>query len=666
MRAVAIVAVLLYHAQVSWAGGGYVGVDMFFVISGFLITGLILGEIEKTSTLSLRAFYGRRMKRLLPAIVVVLAAVVALSWVVLSPIDQENAAWDVVAAGGYVVNWRLALQAADYFGAGLDASPVQHFWTLAVEEQFYIVWPALLLAATWWWRRRSDKRRDIRRVTGVVLILVAASSFVYNLHLTESDAGVAYFSTFTRAWEFTLGAALALIAAQTLRYPRALASVLAWGGLAAIAWSIVNLSDETPFPGMAALVPTLGTVAIILAGFNEKPVGLSNALGVRPMRHIGRLSYSWYLWHWPPLVFAAAAWGRLSGTTMLAISAASYIPALLTHKWVEWPLHHHPVLGKRPGKALALGVACTAVSVSLGLLLFAVVPQIETSSEEEAPGAATVNVDDGVTEQQSADKLRPAPLRAYEDRSAMHDDGCLVPFRAVESPPCEYGDKDSDTTVILFGDSTAMHYFPALEVIAEKNDWRLVGLTKAGCSAAEFTRFNAALKREYTECYEWRDHAFERIEKERPEMVVMAGRADAIAYVEGKKLKRVDSAPVLEQGWISAFKRVQQSGAKVVLMADGPRPDKDIPECVSENTDELSKCAFERAPALDYIRTDRRAARDVEGIRVIDVTPRICNERVCPAVIGNVIVYRQVNHFTATYMATLADYIEHKLPKISG
>lgn len=228
LRAVAIAAVLLYHARFPYAPGGFIGVDMFFVISGFLITRLILKEMETSGTVSLKNFYGRRMKRLLPATAVLLGVVVALSWVLFSPLRRESTSWDVVNAGAYAINWRFASQAVDYFAVGLQASPVQHFWSLAVEEQFYILWPALLLTSTWWSRHRSSAQ-NLRLVLGVALALLAVSSFVYNIHITTVEAGAAFFSTFARGWEFTLGGALALIAAPTLHLTRRATAALALG-----------------------------------------------------------------------------------------------------------------------------------------------------------------------------------------------------------------------------------------------------------------------------------------------------------------------------------------------------------------------------------------------------------------------------------------------------
>ncbi|MBA2616741.1 MAG: acyltransferase, partial [Rubrobacter sp.] len=336
LRAVAVACVLLYHAGIPFAGGGYVGVDVFFVISGYLITGLLLRELEKTGTVSLARFYSRRAKRLLPLTVVVLAFVVVLSWLLFDPIRMDETSFGVVAAGLYVMNWLLAVEAADYFAAGLQASPVQHFWTLAVEEQFYLVWPALLLAVGWWCRRTG---RGLRPTLAAVLAAVAASSLAYGVYSTDAEAGAAYFSTLTRGWELALGGMLALAPASALgRLPGWMAGALAWAGLGAVAFAAHRFNDDTLFPGTAALIPTLGTAAIIAAGLgagtgSATPLG-SRLLALGPVRHVGRISYSWYLWHWPPLVFAAAVWGKLSPVEGLAVLAASYVPAVLTHHLV--------------------------------------------------------------------------------------------------------------------------------------------------------------------------------------------------------------------------------------------------------------------------------------------------------------------------------------------
>jgi peptidoglycan/LPS O-acetylase OafA/YrhL len=660
LRAVAVVAVLLYHAGLSFVPGGYVGVDVFFVISGFLITGLLLREIEKTGTLSIMRFYSRRAKRLLPMTVVVLATVVVLSWLLFSPVRMDEVSLDVIAAGLYVMNWLLAVQAADYFGAGLHASPVQHFWTLAVEEQFYLVWPALLLAVAWWCRRTG---RSLRLALAVVFAIVIIFSLAYSVYSTKHEAGAAYFSTLTRGWELALGGALALVPAPYLQLPRVAVAVLASAGLTAIAYSAVRFSDDTLFPGYAALIPTLGTAAIITAGFastSEMPVRL---LTLAPVRHLGRISYSWYLWHWPPLVFAAALWGKLSAPEGLAVLAASYVPAVLTHRWIEKPFHHSETLTRQPRKALALGGACSASSVAMGLLLLALTPSIPKVSGNQVAGAAAILGGDRSL-QKSAVAVHPSPREAEKQRSRMYADGCHLAWPEAESPDCVYGNPSSETTVVLFGDSRAMHWFPALNKLAKEHNWRLVGLTKGACPPAEVSRYEAALSREYSECDAWRERTLKRIaEKERPSMVVTSMRNPYRVLEDGKWLGRGAGNKALEEGYASTLEKLRRTGAEVVVIKDIPHPHKDTPECVSEALDRLQDCAIPRSKAFNYPPVNARAAAKVEGVHFIDPTPVLCLEKSCPAVIGDALVYRNGAHLTPTYARTLAPWLGERLPK---
>jgi peptidoglycan/LPS O-acetylase OafA/YrhL len=654
-------AVLLYHAGVPFARGGYVGVDVFFVISGFLITGLLVRELEKTGTVSLARFYSRRAKRLLPMTVVVLGTVVVLSWLLFDPVRMDEVSLGVVAAGLYVMNWLLAVRATDYFAAGLEASPVQHFWTLAVEEQFYLLWPALLLAVAWWCRRTG---RGMRPALAVVLAAVMVSSLAYSVHSTGQQAGAAYFSTLTRGWELALGGMLALAPVSRLgRLPRPAAGALAWAGLGVIAFSTFRFSDDTLFPGYAALIPTLGTAAIIVAGSATTSVGPARLLSLGPVRHVGRISYSWYLWHWPPLVFVAAIWGKLSPLEGMAVLAASYVPAVLTHRLVEKPFLHSETLTRYPRKALALGGACTLSSVALGLLLFAVTPSVPTKPESQVAGAAALQEDHEL--QKSAEAVRPTPreAEAKDNRPQMHADGCHLEFPETSFPECVYGNPSSETTVVLFGDSHAMQWFPALNELASERDWRLVGLTKGACPPARVHVYNASLRREYRECDAWRERALRRItQEEDPSMVVTGSLTTYTVMENGKRLSQDSSEEALEQGYASTLRKLRNTGAEVVVIEDVPHPDKDIPECVSRSLDHLDDCAFPRSKAFDYPPVNARAAAQVEAVHLIDPTPVVCPEKTCPAVIGDVLLYRNGAHLTPTYARSLAPWLGKQLP----
>jgi peptidoglycan/LPS O-acetylase OafA/YrhL len=660
LRAVALVAVLLYHAGLSFVPGGYVGVDVFFMISGFLMTGLLLKELEQSGKLSIMRFYSRRAKRLLPMTVVVLGTVVVASGLLFSPVRMDEVSFDVVAAGLYVMNWRLAIQTADYFGAGLQASPVQHFWTLGVEEQFYLVWPTLLLAVAWCCRRTGW---SLRPALAATLAVVAFSSLAYSVYSTEHEAGAAYFSTLTRGWELALGGALALVPGSWLQLPRLAAVALACIGLGAIVWSTVRFSDDTLFPGYAALLPTLGTAAIIAAGFSSTSAMPVRLLILAPVRHVGRISYSWYLWHWPPLIFAAELWGRLSALESLAVLAASYVPAVLTHHWIEKPFHHSKILTIYPHRALALGGACTFAAVALGLMLFAVAPTVPEAPESQVAGAAAMLEGDRSL-QESADAVHPTPREAEDQRSQMYADGCHVERPDTTSPECVYGDPSSKTTVVLFGDSHALHWFPALHALAKERNWRLVGLTKSACPPAEVHRYNAALRREYRECDAWREEVLQRIvQDENPSLIVTSMLNPYQVMEDGQRLDRKTSHTALEEGYVSTLQKLRRTGAEVVVIKDIPHPHKDVPECVSRSLRRLEDCAIPRSKAFTYPPINARAAAQVDGVHLIDPTPVLCLEKACPAVIGDALVYRNGAHLTPTYVRTLAPWLGERLPQ---
>ncbi|HVW47184.1 MAG TPA: acyltransferase family protein [Solirubrobacterales bacterium] len=663
LRAVAIVAVLLCHAGVPFLAGGYVGVDVFFVISGFLITRLLLGELDRSGTISLRRFYARRAKRLLPLSAILLATVGVLSMILLSPLRDTEVAGDIVAAALYVANWHFAAQSVDYFAQGLEPSPVLHLWSLAIEEQFYLVWPGLMLAATWFWRRRG---RSVRPALWVVLALILAGSLVYGVILTDDKPAFAYFDTFARAWELALGAALAL--AGAVRLPRLGAVALGWLGVAAIVYASFAFTAETTFPGTAALIPTLGAAALILAGTALAETGRGVAgvragagrlLALPPIRYVGRISYSWYLWHWPFLVFAAAIWGpRLSVAAGLAAVAASWVPTQLTHTLVENPVRRAPALRRLPNRAIALGLACTLVAVGVGIGLRAAQPSIRTAKLSDVPGAAALP--EQPTPQETATALRPNPLKARADRGRSYYEGCMVGIEGTNSNKCLYGDPEGERTLILFGDSHAMQYFPAVEELAELHQWRLIVLTKAECPPEELEVRSMVEDREYSQCDEWRQDAFERIESgDENTTVIMSGDTEYTPYgPEGEELSGDDAAEAMEAAYLRTLNRIQAAGPHTVVIRDNPTSTSDVPSCVSEDIQHLGRCAFPRRREWDR-EYDVRAAERSPSTHLVDFIGDICPGEICRAVIGNALTYRDKDHLTATFARTLEPMLEN-------
>ena len=661
LRAVAIGAVLLCHAGIPFVAGGYVGVDVFFVISGFLITRLLLGEVDRTGGISLRRFYARRARRLLPLSAVLLTCVGVLSLLLLSPVRAVEVSGDIISSALYTANWHFAAQSVDYFAQDIEPSPVLHLWSLAIEEQFYLVWPTLLLAVTWFWRRRGGSVRPALWVTlGVVLV----GSFALGVQLTDEAPASAYFSTFGRAWELALGAALALLGA--VRIPRAVAAAIGWAGLAAIVYSAFAFDASTPFPGVAAVLPTVGTACLILAGSSVyaqakgAPAGL---LSLSPARYVGRISYSWYLWHWPALIFATVIWGPLSVAAGVAVVAVSWIPTAATHRWIEDPVRLSRVLALRPNRALAIGLGCMAIGVGAGVLLTDLQPTLRTAPLADVRGAAALS--DQPQPQKRADAVRPNPLRAREDRSRAYYDGCLVGINGTNSNKCLYGDPDADRTLILFGDSHAMQYFSALEELAETRHWRLITLTKAECTPGEVQIRSMVADREYAQCDAWREESLRRIEMGDPKsaVVVMSGDTAYTPYgSDGEELSGNAGAAAMEASYLTTLKRIHRAGLRTVVIKDTPVSASDVPGCVSKDLENLDSCAFARV--RDKTREfDGRAAKAAPGTHLIDINGEICPDDLCRAVIGNALVYRDKSHLSATFARTLAPVIERGLKK---
>jgi peptidoglycan/LPS O-acetylase OafA/YrhL len=663
LRAVAVGLVLLYHAGLPLLPGGYVGVDVFFVISGFLITTLLVSELARTGRVSLLRFYARRARRLLPAAAVVLAATAVLVRLFVPRIRWEEIGGDIASAALYVVNWRLAERSVDYLAEDSAPSPVQHFWSLAVEEQFYLLWPVLILLAV---AAAKAMRTRVRPVLWVGLAAVAVPSFLWGLALTAHSPERAFFVTTTRLWELALGALLALGAGWCARLPRRWGRAIGWGGLAAIVASAATVTAGTPWPGRAALLPTLGAAAVIVAGFATGHAGPGRLLSTRPFRWVGDLSYSLYLWHWPLLVVATAAWGPLSATRGLLVVLFSFGPAWLTHRLVENPLRFSPAVTRSPPLALSLGANATFVSVAAGLtLLLAVASSFPTSGSpgasgasgmdgRHAPGAAVLaenpRDDPAGAPPERVDFLTPDPLRATADVPDVYGDGCHQDQNGAEPLSCTYGNPDADTTVVVAGDSKIAQWLPALQRLAEHNDWRLVTYTKSACS------FASAMVRDgdgapYTSCAEWHDRVLHHLTTvETPDYVLTAQGAAAAMAPDGS-----DSAVAMVDGLARTWGRLVEAGAEVIVVADNPHPGMTVYQCVDENPRHLSACTYpkDRREIKGGYVAQRRALERVGGVAMVDLYDAICPVDPCAPVVGNVLIYRQGSHITATYIETL-------------
>ena len=688
--------VLAYHARLPGFGGGFVGVDVFFVLSGYLITGLLLRELGQTGTISLSVFYARRARRLLPAALLVLFVTLVLSVVVLPPLQVGDVGGDIAAAALYVSNVRFGLQATDYFQAAQAPSPVLHYWSLGVEEQFYVFWPAIVLLVG---RRAAHFRRRV----AMTAIALSIASLLLAVWLTGVDEPWAFYSLPTRAWELGLGAILAANAGRLSAIPEWLTTPLGWAGLALIMLSGVVVGVATPYPGTAALMPTVGSAMVILAGLRLLTWDVGRLLSMALPRFLGRISYSLYLWHWPMLILPEAAIGHaLSWWARGALALVAVGLAALTQRWVEDPLRHGRIIGTIPRRNLALAGAFSVVVAvaSAGIGSAAVAGLGSTNSNTAADEATLHRILDAAashkgfagmsigaspgTGSTSRSSLSPTPAReATVDRpvpadlqpslASARDDytiagiqGCFVLVEVTESPSCVYGNPKGSKTVVLFGDSHALSWFPAVDRLAEANGWRLVDLTKTACGSADVEQWLGTQNRVYTECSKWRENGFARIAREHPALVILSNSRALAIVQEGRILQGSDAVAPWQAGLERTIARIRSDGdPRVAVIGDMPRSAFDVPVCLSKHRDSILACstAYGTAVSPTWVAAGATAAAWGQAA-FIDPTVWICPTRPCPPVIGSYLIFRDMQHLTTAFSAALADYLAEALPKL--
>ncbi len=660
LRAVAVGLVLWYHAGLPWLSGGFAGVDVFFVISGFLITSQLVREVERSGTVSLPRFYARRAKRLFPAAFTVLAATTAIVWLVFPKTTWRDFGGDIAASAAYLINWRLANRSVDYLAEDVGASPVQHFWSLAVEEQYYLLWPLLILALAVLIRRHRLKTRPVLALSLTVLILVP--SLLWSVYLTSADPARSYFVTTTRLWELAIGALVAIAATAAPRLPRPVAIAIGWAGLAVILYGGLTQTTATPWPGTAAAVPTLGAAAVIIAGFAAGANGPTRVLGTRPMVWVGGLSYSLYLWHWPLVVAAQELWPDSRVATVAAVLLA-FLPAWAAHRWIEDPVRHAPLFSRHTRPALVLGLALSLAGVSAGMAVSLSTHTQQAADPARAKGAQVLEPDPAKAEiSPETGPMTPDPLEATEDLPSAYADECQAKMSSTEVKRCEYGDPEGSTTIALVGDSKILQWLPAMEELAAEHNWKIVLYTRSACA---FSSVLGTDKPERAEkCLAWGKNVINRLTTDdRADIVLTSSvRPDAL---DGS----TPSVDALADGYADYWRQLEDIGTDVVVVTDnpGPRKGNNIYTCVTENPDTyMTECQATGSrgsgtPAL------LAGADQVDEVDVIDVLPWVCPDGTCWPVIGEVLIYRQGSHVTATYARSMSEVFERGIePLVEG
>ena len=670
LRAVAVSLVVLYHIWPWLLPGGFVGVDVFFVISGFLITGHLISAARRDGRIRLAHFWARRAKRLLPASLLVLA-VSAVATIALVP----ETLWrqflrEVTFATVYVLNWSLAADAVDYMAAENTPSPVQHFWSLSVEEQFYFFLPIVMVAVLWFTRRLDASWSTTRRTLIVFLAVITIASFVTSVGLTASSPQRAYFVTTTRAWEFGVGCLLAF--APVLPRWRALRTVLAWVGLTAIVASALLIDGGSPFPGWIAILPVLGTLLVITAHV-ERTAASPMRLGEwRPIQHLGALSYSLYLWHWPLIVLWPYAVGReITQIDRPIIVGVSIGCAWLSLTFVENPFRRHTerrwatpavvLIGTTAGMMVVLAMVWGGHRLLDRAEHDAAALTSSVSEELADPCRGAPTMDPGSTcFARPVSGLSPTPLTASD--SAVRP-VCMTGLENSTLNVCESGApaEEALATVAVIGDSHAGHWRAAVDQVAADRNWRVLTILKGSCPFTDATR--ATNDRAAENCRAWNSAVVDELHRRDDVSAVFVAASPLNGF---RAADDEDAWAAGVSGYVRQWSALPESVEHVYVLRGVPRPRSDNLDCLQElgTIEEMTEAAACSRPASEAILPDPmvEAANRLPGeVTVVDLTHLFCDEADCLVVVGGIMVYRDAHHMTAAFAQTLAPYVARSL-----
>lgn len=679
LRAVAVLLVALNHAGVGFLGGGYVGVDVFFVLSGFLITGLLLQSAARNGHVSFRSFYARRARRILPAAALTLAATTLVANVLLNYVREKQIAWDSFWASLFAANVRFAHEGTNYFAQGQPPSPIQHYWSLAVEEQFYFVWPALLAITLFGvflpLRARNQAVRDGQVTKGArlrilaVIAVLGIASLLWSIHDTNTLPAAAYFSTRARAWELALGAMLAVAAPAIDRVPRAVRLAAGWIGVAAIAAAAVEFSAATPFPGYEALLPTLGAALVIASGMGRgtNGLGVGNALAIRPLGYVGDRSYTFYLWHWPVLIVASLYVGHQLGVGMnMLLLLGAFLLSIVTYKLFENPIRR--ASWNLRASALLVPVCVASVIGVVGITLYSVDTKI---AHAEQASAALTHSDRSVfstpAQRLGSHPLRPVvkavaaakrgaklpspltPALADLDKEAYEFPSGCVPETADQttSPICKLGAASASKSIVVFGDSHAQMWMPDVLLMAQHDGWSVTPLVKSGCVPSTWLGkgYPGTPTVTLNQCHQWFQWAKSEAKTLHPQVVLMAG---CCGGASGSTLTATKA------GYSSLDAAVKHSADQVILVADDDGINKQPVDCLLAAHATMKTCTTTWRPVRYASNNSLAKLAKTRGFGYLDTRGWFCDGFKCPFVVGHTVVYRDTGHITQGYARNLA------------
>lgn len=694
LRAFAVVVVILDHL-LHWPNGGFIGVDVFFVISGFLITGHLLREYNRTGHISFVSFYKKRTKRILPAAALVLVTTVVAAYLVFNQARFQETLWDAVWGLFFGANWRFAAVGTDYFQLDGPVSPLQHFWSLAVEEQFYFLWPWLLLLAFFLFIRGDRRGSDnyARVIAGSAIGVVSLLSLGWAIVESSSNPGLAYFSTFSRGWELGVGAALACAVPLLYKLPQPFRPWLAWLGMAGLMASLFVIDESAAFPAPAALLPVLAAAAVIAAGTGGETHRSLTVLTNPVSRYLGDISYSLYLWHFPIIIIGSALFPSGGVVFVAAASAAMLFCAVAAYNLWEDPIRKSGWLEGKPRwwkhiqisdrfkySGLATLFVVTSCMVTVLLLppdrgpaspLAATGSKLSSTTAGAAPtvaptyGPAVAALQNNIQVALSISvwpDLNPAIEELGTEKwvAEIEADGCSDVGRDNVSD-CFFATPNATKTAVLYGDSFAMAWSPGIRAALADAGYSLQLLTRGQCPAASVS-VTANSGQPFPACDEHHAWAPELIKEIQPDLVIMASAENTLIRLASKASGQ-QAVEEYAAGSIKTIEAISGSGAAVAVLSTPPRG-KNLQECVTKVSTHAD-CTTVVTSDWFMLRDGERKATELAGGTFIDTHLWFCNDQgVCPAFSGKTPIRADTGHITVEYSTQLsAAILEEVLPR---
>lgn len=656
LRAVAVGAVVLYHLFPTRLTGGFVGVDVFFVISGYLITSQLSRELISTNRISLPQFWARRIRRLLPAAFTVLAACLVTLVAAMPRVTWQDNFTQVGASAVYLQNWVLGHDAVDYLRSESSPSLTQHYWSLSVEEQFYVCWPLLLGLAVLVARRLG--RLSIATAIALALGTVAVGSFAVSVLMTSSNPPLAFFATQTRAWEFAAGALLTQVPAT---WAAGLRPALAWVGLGVVVVSCFWLSASHAFPGAIAAVPVLGA-ALFLAG-DDRTAG---PLVSHPVvQWLGDHSYGIYLWHWPPIVAAPWLLGHSARWPhKVAILLGTLVLAKLTKRFVEDPIRTGPRWRARVTPAYGFAAVGGAA-----LLLVAFVGNTQVGdANRELARVTLARAEAGLPCYGAPAMTSPSCARPYARPSDLDTafaakdvfepaHRCQQQRTERTAKLCAFGDtKHPRHTMAVVGNSHAVHFIAGLDLYGRQHGWKVVLAAETDCLGAITVPLGTVDAS--SACHAWSVSVQQQLlAMPHLDAVLFTSHVTSDLFLVGPQPSAADLASArrsVVETWIA----LRRAGIKVMVVQDvpGTRPEAD-PACIAASSAAYDPCPRQRSVVVRPNFLTTLAQAHPELVAYEDLTRHFCDTTTCHGLIGGVVVYSDSHHVSATYSRTLGGFL---------